>query len=447
MLVSRAFGFFAFFALGQVCSGSSESYTGPMCKLAAMIPSDQTKNGWICEKGSPVTDICSGNFSSWEGVTCENNQIYAIRISHKKLRGDLPESLGDLKALKFLSLFQTRIEGTIPASLGNLKSLLHLSLQGNQFVGTIPAEIGGLSNLKELWLSSNQLTGEIPSSFRDLTNILFIGLSNNKLTGQIPSLQNLKKLKSLQIQNNNLSGIISPTLCDIPALNSLYLYWPPLAKTQVGGNSEFTCYPNCLSKLRDKKLGSLPVCSEQQLKSLDESSAPGLGDFADMYFEAVFPGLKTLLTLFGPVIGLESASGTIPIVWAFGSQTTAFTAADLTEGLWRSLYTTLGAYRSLKRSVINYIMLGREDKITYEYKTKDNKRYRHVKNVKRTRSTAGIFFYRRSAGATIAVATGLAVLAGAISFSIASVLYPARLSRYVNYSVVPGAHETAAPAA
>mmetsp|Transcript_696 Transcript_696/g.703 ORF Transcript_696/g.703 Transcript_696/m.703 type:complete len:174 (+) Transcript_696:499-1020(+) len=65
---------------------------------------------------------------------------------------------------------------------------------------------------------------------------------------------------------------------------------------------------------------------------------------------------------------------------------------------------------------------------------------------RKRRSTSGIFFYRRSVGATVAVASSLAIIAGAISFSIASFLFPSTSMR-VPLSLTPGAHDTAAAAA
>lgn len=104
-----------------------------------------------------------------------------------QLTGSIPQELGDLSSLNWLSLAGNRLSGTIPSQIGNLTSLTSLWLYSNQLTGPIPPEIGNLSSLTHLALSSNQLSGSIPSELGKLTNLEYLSIDNNQLTGCVPA--------------------------------------------------------------------------------------------------------------------------------------------------------------------------------------------------------------------------------------------------------------------
>ncbi|WP_299311241.1 leucine-rich repeat domain-containing protein [uncultured Aquimarina sp.] len=68
-------------------------------------------------------------------------------------------------------------------------------------------------------LENNQLQGIIPTSIRDLIHLTSLDLNTNTLTGEIPSsLGTLLELTYLSLANNNLGGILSPTLGSLSSL-------------------------------------------------------------------------------------------------------------------------------------------------------------------------------------------------------------------------------------
>ena len=100
--------------------------------------------------------------------------------------GRLPDSLGELASLRYLSLGRNEFSGPIPDFLGNLENLEVLILQSNGFSGEIPSFLGNLRNMRSLNLSDNYLTGGIPQSLAMLGNLETLRLHQNNLSGSIP---------------------------------------------------------------------------------------------------------------------------------------------------------------------------------------------------------------------------------------------------------------------
>ena len=175
--------------------------------------------------------------SEWYGVTTDDEGwvisldlsgyvglLYGDYPSGNGLRGTIPEALGQLDNLEYLSLYRNELTGTIPEALGNLNNLKYLSLDSNKLTGTIPETLGNLNNLESLSLGSNKLRGTIPEALGqqldnhwDNYNLEYLSLFNNELTGTIPeTLSNLNNLKYLYLAWNELTGCIPSALRDVP---------------------------------------------------------------------------------------------------------------------------------------------------------------------------------------------------------------------------------------
>ncbi|KAH9722948.1 protein kinase domain-containing protein [Citrus sinensis] len=178
-----------------------------------------------------------GNFSA------SFQNFYAFNC---KLKGNIPQEIGNLRGLTLLSLFNNDLNGTISPTMGRLKQLRGLSLKynnlegsipydlchlklmygirltGNKLSGHIPPCLASLTSLRELHLGSNKLTSSIPSSLWSLEYILMINLSSNSLNDSLPSnIQTLKVLRVLDLSRNQLSGDISTigALVDLETLS------------------------------------------------------------------------------------------------------------------------------------------------------------------------------------------------------------------------------------
>ncbi|XP_054813354.1 putative receptor-like protein kinase At3g47110 [Prosopis cineraria] len=94
--------------------------------------------------------------------------------------------------------------------VGNLHKLEELDLSHNKLNGFIPTTLGGLNNLQDLSLAHNNLQGNIPESFGNMLSLVKLNLSENNLSGKIPkSLELLIVLKYVNLSYNKLQGEIS----------------------------------------------------------------------------------------------------------------------------------------------------------------------------------------------------------------------------------------------
>ncbi|KAK6241989.1 hypothetical protein SCA6_007378 [Theobroma cacao] len=90
-------------------------------------------------------------------------RIEYLNLSHNLLEGQLPTSMGQLKALQSLDLSYNKLGFSLAEAIANLSILETLKLQRNHFTGKIPVEFLNLKDLKDLDLSDNLLVGEIPA--------------------------------------------------------------------------------------------------------------------------------------------------------------------------------------------------------------------------------------------------------------------------------------------
>lgn len=149
---------------------------------------------------------CSG---SWAGIKCVKGQVIAIQLPWKGLGGRISEKIGQLQALRKLSLHDNALAGPIPVSLGFLTNLRGVYLFNNRLSGSIPASLGNCLLLQTLDLSNNALSGSIPPSLANSTRLIRFNVSFNSLTGSIPeSLTRSPPLAILALDHNNISGRI-----------------------------------------------------------------------------------------------------------------------------------------------------------------------------------------------------------------------------------------------
>ncbi|GLJ14420.1 hypothetical protein SUGI_0233020 [Cryptomeria japonica] len=156
-----------------------------------------------------------------------------LNLSRNQLEGPIPMELSKMKSLEYIILYNNSLSGTIPESLGSLEALRQLDLSINKLNGSIPPQLGGCSNLELLDVSYNRLTGSIPLEVASLHNIQFyFNLSNNQLTGPIPgSLGGMQMVQAIDLSSNKLSGSIPNGLSSCAGLEYLNLSHNELQET------------------------------------------------------------------------------------------------------------------------------------------------------------------------------------------------------------------------
>ncbi|XP_020530989.1 LRR receptor-like serine/threonine-protein kinase EFR [Amborella trichopoda] len=155
----------------------------------------------------------------WRGVTCnvQKERVVALDLSYCSLggtispfsltslslhiniiHGNIPEEIGTLVSLV----------GSIPPEIGELVNLTYLRLDYNYSSGSITSTMGPLNALDYLDLSVNRLYGAIPSSLGNCSNLFYLFLSQNQINGTIPASLLAIPLLTIDLSDNNLSGII-----------------------------------------------------------------------------------------------------------------------------------------------------------------------------------------------------------------------------------------------
>ncbi|KAG8374324.1 hypothetical protein BUALT_Bualt11G0119800 [Buddleja alternifolia] len=136
--------------------------------------------------------------------------------------GSIPNSISNLSMLSTIDLFYCKFSGSIPSTLSNLTQLTYVSLSQNFFTGSIP--LFHLSKkLTSINLRNNRLTGSLSSThFKGLLNLESIDLGYNLLGGSIPeSLFDLPSLQFLRLSNNQFRGRVNEF--SIPHSSSMYI--------------------------------------------------------------------------------------------------------------------------------------------------------------------------------------------------------------------------------
>lgn len=123
-------------------------------------------------------------------------ELTRLDVSNNELTGAMPESISDMEELQYLYMANNGWDqGPFP-SWHNLTGLLELSLKGTNRVGPIPRWIGEeMRQLKLLSLDNNNLSGEMPETLGHLKRMEYLLLNQNNLSGEVP--ETMKHLHAL----------------------------------------------------------------------------------------------------------------------------------------------------------------------------------------------------------------------------------------------------------
>ncbi|KAF0915625.1 hypothetical protein E2562_037478 [Oryza meyeriana var. granulata] len=156
----------------------------------------------------------------WRGVRCDAGgaRVVRLQLPGAKLVGQLPVgTVGNLTALRALSLRSNALSGGIPADIGNCGELRALYLQGNQLAGEIPEGFFSLQLLQRVDLSHNRIAGGVSPEFNKLRRLATLYLQNNSLNGSLPADLDLPRLQLFNVSyNDQLTGPVPALLARKP---------------------------------------------------------------------------------------------------------------------------------------------------------------------------------------------------------------------------------------
>jgi len=152
-----------------------EYLNGPMSELKEFFKSEFAK-GLVTKGGDKVEinypDSSAGKFVAlygfeelFESLPIEIKQLLIINKSKENIALDVPESLGRFTELEALLL--QNIVKTLPDSIGNLKKLNFVSLNKNAELEKLPDSIADLPNLTFINLQNSNPNLEIPERLRE----------------------------------------------------------------------------------------------------------------------------------------------------------------------------------------------------------------------------------------------------------------------------------------
>ncbi|CAB1103774.1 unnamed protein product [Ectocarpus sp. CCAP 1310/34] len=193
--------------------------------------------------------------SEWSGVSVDSDdRIIALNVTNRHLSGELPAALFEISNLEYLhatsNLFAAKGAKLLAIGLSFESQSLHhpptfclrhipcllfscpflggivwISLYTILPIGAIPDTIGDLKRLVSLKLDHNSLTGRIPGSLTRLTSLTVLDFAWNKLTGTIPmKIGTMTSLRKLSLGANKARRwISSPELASLHFLVELRL--------------------------------------------------------------------------------------------------------------------------------------------------------------------------------------------------------------------------------
>ncbi|XP_010532727.1 PREDICTED: receptor-like kinase TMK4 [Tarenaya hassleriana] len=231
--------------------------------------------GVVCNSGGGVTSLSLADKSLSGEISPEISSLSELKsafFQRNKLSGQIP-SFAKLSSLQEISLDKNLFNGVAAGAFGGLTSLQTLSMSDNQnltswifpveltdsaslttiyldntnIFGTLPDIFDSFSSLQNLRLSYNNITGPLPPSLAkssiqnfwinnqmsgisgtidvlsSMSSLVQVWLHKNQFTGPIPDLSKCEGLFDLQLRDNQLTGIVPPSLGSIGSLKNVSL--------------------------------------------------------------------------------------------------------------------------------------------------------------------------------------------------------------------------------
>jgi len=158
---------------------------------------------------SPDTDPC---LDAWAGVTCTcEGAMPPLNNCNPAVAARSPQRVLQIGIYRMTASTQKPIVGVFSPWIGNLTALRVVSLPGQRFSGLLPDTMNKLGLLEIVDLSSNNIAGVLPSWAGALPYGQVVRLDQNRFTGPIPAAWCPSNESNLTY-NITING--NPGLCD-----------------------------------------------------------------------------------------------------------------------------------------------------------------------------------------------------------------------------------------
>lgn len=155
--------------------------------------------------------------------------LQVVRIDYNPFnQWKVPDSLQDSVALQVFSAMNASFVGEIPSFFGKdgpFAGLVNLSLCFNYLEGGLPASFSG-SSIEFLLVNGQQSNSKLNGTLavlQNMTSLKQIWAHGNSFTGPIPDLSNHDQLIDVSLRDNQLTGVVPPSLIALPALQVVNL--------------------------------------------------------------------------------------------------------------------------------------------------------------------------------------------------------------------------------
>nr|VDD36525.1 unnamed protein product [Brassica oleracea] len=187
--------------------------------LSGTIPME-----WASLPNLTFISLCANNFSGTLPTGLQNFKNLAyLSLEANQFFGTIPDELGNLTNLNELHLGSNQFNGSLPSTLARLVNLTDFRVSDNNFQGTIPEYIGKWSQLKTLHLYASGLKGPMPKEVALLEKLTDLRISDTTGINAVPILSSKDIIKTLILRKVGLSGSIPPYIWNLKKLKTLDL--------------------------------------------------------------------------------------------------------------------------------------------------------------------------------------------------------------------------------
>ncbi|XP_010040003.2 disease resistance protein RUN1 [Eucalyptus grandis] len=180
---------------------------------------------------------------------CHLKNLSSLKLEGLCMR-ELHPSIGEMAGLTCLSLERCYQLRRLPDSIGKLRSLLRLNLYDTR-IRELPDSIGDLKMLEEMDLGDTKIRG-LPNSIGGLESLLDLRLGGSKITALPASIGYLKKLKFLTMQHSKIKEL-PYSIGDLKILECLSLGWTQIRElpNSIGGLESLLQLDLCGTKITE----------------------------------------------------------------------------------------------------------------------------------------------------------------------------------------------------